>query len=100
MKIMYGIRQAAQQSAAEHSQTMLQMTPLTLPMPKCRCLKSMIGESADMAGQAVPLSYLSLMWGLGTIMGPTIGGFLARPCSTYGSGFPLCAPGQLLAVRY
>ena len=34
-----------------------------------RCLKSMIGESCDSAAQARPLSFLSLCWGLGTVVG-------------------------------
>lgn len=38
----------------------------------CRCLKSMIGESCDTAAQARPLSYLSLCWGLGTVIGEGI----------------------------
>lgn len=34
-----------------------------------RCLKAMIGESMDMQAQAQAMGYLSLAWGLGTILG-------------------------------
>lgn len=38
-----------------------------------RCVKSMIGESCDIQAQARPLSYLSLCWGLGTVIGDSSG---------------------------
>ncbi|DBA90651.1 TPA: hypothetical protein ACH3X1_003874 [Trebouxia sp. C0004] len=63
------------------------------------CLKSMIGESMDLPTQALALGYLSLSWGFGTILGPSLGGALAQPCQAYGSGFPLCKPGQLFETR-
>ena len=44
-----------------------------------RCLKSMIGESCDSAAQARPLSFLSLCWGLGTVIGKS--GMLYLPFS-------------------
>ena len=65
----------------------------------CRCVKAMVGESCSAQGQARPLSYLSLAWGLGTIVGPAVGGVLSRPCSTFGHRFPLCHSGQLFDAR-
>lgn len=64
-----------------------------------RCVKAMIGESCHMEKQAKPLSYLSLSWGLGTILGPSLGGLLSRPCSSFGHDFPLCHSGQLFDSR-
>lgn len=32
--------------------------------------------------------------------GPSLGGALATPCEAYGTGFPLCQPGQLFDTRY
>lgn len=63
------------------------------------CVKAMIGESCHMEKQAKPLSYLSLSWGLGTILGPSLGGLLSRPCSSFGHDFPLCHSGQLFDSR-
>ena len=33
-------------------------------------------------------------------VGPSLGGALATPCEAYGTGFPLCQPGQLFQTRY
>ena len=33
--------------------------------------------------------------GLGTMLGPAIGGITATPCQTYGDSFPLCSEGAL-----
>ena len=33
-------------------------------------MKAMIGDTCQGEGQAKPLSYLSLSWGMGTIVGP------------------------------
>ncbi|DBB02074.1 TPA: hypothetical protein ACH3X1_000646 [Trebouxia sp. C0004] len=63
------------------------------------CVKSMIGESMDLGTQAKALGYLSLAWGLGTILGPLLGGALSAPCKAYGSAFPFCQPGQLFIAR-
>ena len=60
----------------------------------------MIGESCSAEAQARPLSYLSLSWGLGTIVGPSVGGILSRPCAKFGHDFPLCHSGQLFQIRW
>lgn len=44
--------------------------------------KAMIGESLDSAQQAKAMGHISLMWGIGTMIGPTIGGLLANPCDS------------------
>ena len=44
------------------------------------------------------MSYLNLGWGMGNILGPVIGGFLAMPCDRWPS-FPLCDNGQGLFAR-
>lgn len=44
--------------------------------------KAMIGESLDSAHQAKAMGHISLMWGIGTMIGPTIGGLLANPCDS------------------
>ena len=42
--------------------------------------KAMIGESMDSAHQAKTMGHISLMWGIGTMIGPTMGGILSKPC--------------------
>ena len=59
----------------------------------------MIGESTDFTSQAVAFGYLGLAFGVGTVLGPLIGGSLASPCEEFGPRFPLCGPGQLNAAR-
>lgn len=59
-------------------------------------LKTMAGESSSVSGQAGVLLYSSMGWGMGCSLGPSIGGIFSNPCDTYGSGFPLCQPGELL----
>jgi MFS family permease len=44
--------------------------------------KAMIGESLNAAHQAKTMGHISLMWGIGTMIGPTIGGLLANPCDS------------------
>jgi MFS family permease len=43
--------------------------------------KAMIGESLDSAAQAKTMGHISLMWGVGTMIGPTMGGVLSNPCN-------------------
>jgi len=45
------------------------------------------------------LSYMSLSWGIGCILGPSIGGVASMPCSTWGKHLPGCQPGGLLQTR-
>ena len=52
--------------------------------------KAMIGESLRMDQQAEAMGYFSLTWGVGTLLGPIIGGVLSTPCvSQAGSLFGL-----------
>lgn len=48
--------------------------------------------------QAKMFGYMSLAWGLGTVVGPLVGGALARPCDNY-RHVALCGPGQLFRER-
>jgi MFS family permease len=58
----------------------------------------MIGESCDASSQGQALVFLSISWGIGTTIGPVIGGFLARPCEKY-DGMALCGDGELFHAR-
>eukprot|EP00884_Botryococcus_braunii_P001001 jgi/Botrbrau1/10901/Bobra.0025s0074.1 len=63
------------------------------------CVKTMIGEQCSGTGQTRPLTLLTLAWGVGTILGPSIG-TLSQPCDKpWGASLPLCRPGALLSVR-
>ncbi|KAI9291932.1 MFS general substrate transporter, partial [Neoconidiobolus thromboides FSU 785] len=46
-------------------------------------LKSMIGEMSDRTNRAEAFGYASLMFGIGSIFGPIIGGFLSNPVKNY-----------------
>lgn len=64
-------------------------------------LKTVLGESCDAVAQAQSMSYLNLAWGLGTILGPVIGGYFVYPCDgvlSHDSYF--CQHGSLLRTRY
>lgn len=68
--------------------------------------KAIIGESLAPPDQAVAFGYFSLAWGLGALVGPALGGTLARPCGprrppgdTSDGENALCAPGALLYER-
>ncbi|KAI8827909.1 major facilitator superfamily domain-containing protein [Chytriomyces cf. hyalinus JEL632] len=45
--------------------------------------KSIIGEVTDSTNQSEGFSLINIMWSLGTIFGPMIGGLLANPVETY-----------------
>ena len=49
--------------------------------------------------QAKGFGLFSLMWGLGSLSGPSIGGALAQPCSGALRVEALCRPGSLLVAR-
>lgn len=61
-------------------------------------LWALAGESGDTLIQGKMFGYMSLAWGLGTVVGPLIGGSLARPCDRFGS-FPMCAEGNVFSSR-
>ncbi|ORY08249.1 MFS general substrate transporter [Basidiobolus meristosporus CBS 931.73] len=50
-------------------------------------IKSMVAEITDSTNQSVAFSLLPLMWGVGSIIGPTLGGLLAQPAKQYPSVF-------------
>ena len=59
----------------------------------------MIGESTDFTSQAIAFGYLGLAFGVGTVLGPLIGGTLTYPCQELGFALPLCGEGQLNQIR-
>lgn len=59
----------------------------------------MLGEGTDFTSQAVAFGYLGLAFGVGTVLGPMIGGALSMPCQNIGPSFPLCGLGQLNDTR-
>ena len=74
---------------------------LTDSRVECSALKTVLGESCDAVAQAQSMSYLNLAWGLGTILGPVIGGYFVYPCDgalSHDSYF--CQHGSLLRTRY
>lgn len=63
--------------------------------------KAAAGESLNSVEQATAMAYFSLTWGLGALLGPVVGGMLAKPCEgiMQGSSSPLCAPSGLFQRR-
>lgn len=59
----------------------------------------MLGEKCDATNQATGMGWMSMGWGLGSIMGPALGGFLSSPCDQW-RHFPLCRHGQLFEAKY
>ena len=59
----------------------------------------MLGESCTAENQGKAMSYMSLGWGMGTVLGPMVGGFLALPCDGFAASSSLCKPGALLQNR-
>ncbi|KAI8828104.1 major facilitator superfamily domain-containing protein [Chytriomyces cf. hyalinus JEL632] len=53
----------------------------------CKCI---IGEVTDSTNQSEGFSLINIMWSLGTIFGPMIGGLLANPVETYPGLFGSC----------
>lgn len=64
-----------------------------------RAIKTIIGEACDATNQAKVMGYMTAGWGVGTIVGPTLGGLLARPCDVFASGLPICHDGSWFAER-
>lgn len=56
--------------------------------------KAMIGELLDIKEQATAMAWMSLAWGVGTLIGPMLG-ILAKPCASVLTGSALCAEGGL-----
>jgi MFS family permease len=46
-------------------------------------VKTYLGEVTDKTNQARAISFLSLSWGIGSIVGPLAGGFLSQPTLKY-----------------
>ncbi|KAJ9053357.1 hypothetical protein DSO57_1024873 [Entomophthora muscae] len=46
-------------------------------------IKSMVGEMTDRSNRADAFSYVSMMFGLGGIVGPILGGFLTHPAENF-----------------
>ncbi|KAI9355683.1 major facilitator superfamily domain-containing protein [Zopfochytrium polystomum] len=52
--------------------------------------KSLLGEITDATNQTKAFSLFGLMWSIGMICGPILGGFLANPATTYPGLFGGC----------
>ena len=50
-------------------------------------LKAYMGTITDSTNQAAGMSILALSWGLGSAVGPLLGGFLAEPAAVYPAYF-------------
>ncbi|ORY01402.1 MFS general substrate transporter [Basidiobolus meristosporus CBS 931.73] len=50
-------------------------------------IKSMVAEITDLTNQSVAFSLLPLVWGVGSIVGPILGGLLSQPAEQYPSLF-------------
>ena len=64
--------------------------------------KAVIGESLLREEQAKAMGWVSLAWGVGSLIGPMLGGVLARPCVEGGvlaSSEHFCAAGGLMTRR-
>ncbi|CAL5223223.1 g5700 [Coccomyxa viridis] len=61
-------------------------------------VKTMLAEKC---GKQLPkaMGYLGLAWGLGSMLGPMIGGAFANPCTVFGPSFPACGEGQIFRIR-
>ena len=66
--------------------------------------KAVIGEGLPRKDQSEAIGYISMTWGLGTLVGPMIGGLLAHPCgfvveNDAGEDGMMCEDGSLLAKK-
>ncbi|KAH3890596.1 hypothetical protein DPMN_014681, partial [Dreissena polymorpha] len=50
--------------------------------------KTILYEISDNTNQAVGMSIISVAWGMGMMVGPAVGGYLANPCKRYPEMFP------------
>ena len=58
----------------------------------------MLAEACKPTEQARGMAILSLGWGMGSTLGPMLGGSLASPCDRWQGSF-LCREGSLFAAR-
>ena len=58
----------------------------------------MLAEACKPTEQARGMAMLSLGWGMGSTLGPMLGGSLASPCDRYPGSF-LCREGSIFAAR-
>ncbi|BDA43547.1 Uncharacterized membrane protein YCR023C at N-terminal half [Coccomyxa sp. Obi] len=61
-------------------------------------VKAMLADTCTNRTLPRALGYLGLAWGMGSMMGPMIGGALSYPCTIF-SHFPLCEEGALFDRR-
>ena len=59
--------------------------------------KALIGDMLTREEQSEAMGYISMTWGIGTLVGPMIGGFLSNPCAQgyFRGDSGVCAPGGL-----
>ena len=64
----------------------------------CRAVKTLLAESCSPTEQARGMAILSLGWGMGSTLGPMLGGALTAPCDRWPSS-SVCHDGSLLRER-
>lgn len=59
--------------------------------------KALIGDVLTREEQSEAMGYISMTWGIGTLIGPMIGGFLSNPCTQgfFSRDQGVCEPGGL-----
>jgi hypothetical protein len=75
-------------------QTILKTTPRSPPRPS----RPHPHPTPDPQGRV--MSYMSLSWGVGCVVGPALGGLLSQPCARWAGGLAVCGDGGLLAARW
>eukprot|EP01025_Chloroclados_australasicus_P020037 TRINITY_DN2106_c0_g1_i14.p1 TRINITY_DN2106_c0_g1~~TRINITY_DN2106_c0_g1_i14.p1 ORF type:complete len:492 (+),score=61.13 TRINITY_DN2106_c0_g1_i14:227-1702(+) len=58
--------------------------------------KTIIGESFDVQQQTMVMGVMSFGWGMGCIVGPSVGGLLSEPCERFGNHLAGCGDGGFL----
>lgn len=64
-------------------------------------MKAVIADVADARSSAVAFAYLSVAWGAGAMIGPALGGGLAKPCGSGGAlaGGRFCSESSLFVAH-
>ena len=55
--------------------------------PRCSVIQSMIGDLTDATNEARAIPLTSIMWNIGSIVGPMLGGILSSPARQYPNSF-------------
>ena len=58
-----------------------------LTEPRCSVIKSILGEITNPTNEAQVMPLISIMWNVGSIIGPILGGTLSTPAQQYPNSF-------------